>query len=170
MKVIINIASKRGHDKEVMTVERAKTAWPFVKYPAVVAIDSEIVKTKREYVRELNRLVNEQREQVEVDVVPQMAGGADVIRLAREPVEHEVWMLAELDEGEKEASWFLGEEGELADDIPAGEAVQVVFDVGGRTFVESFETVTPDGGETLYVTADEYEKHVGYKGFAERSS
>ena len=74
-EVRLNIADvKLGHRTETLTVERALELYPFQE-ASVVAVDGIAVRTAKEFGAELSRLVDEARTQIEVDVLPQVAGG-----------------------------------------------------------------------------------------------
>ncbi len=77
MKIIIKIADPSGHKQKTMTMEKAIEAFPF--FPSnlrgIVAVDSAVVTTKKEFGKKLSKLVDAKREEVVVDVVPQIAGG-----------------------------------------------------------------------------------------------
>ena len=77
VKVIIKIADPSGHEKKTMTMERAIEAFTFFpkNVRGIVAIDSVVVATKDEFGKKLSELVDAKREEVVVDVVPQIAGG-----------------------------------------------------------------------------------------------
>lgn len=77
MKVIVKIADPTGHKKQTLTVEKAIETFPFFpqNIRGIVAVDSVVVATKSEFGGKLSKLVDAKREEVVVDVVPQIAGG-----------------------------------------------------------------------------------------------
>lgn len=75
MKVVIKTASSKGHDQQTVTVAEAIEQWPIAPN-AVIAVDGKVVQNQEEFGKELSDLVDQKREEVAVDVVPQIAGGS----------------------------------------------------------------------------------------------
>lgn len=78
MKIILKIADPTGHKQQTITVAKAKRDWPFTKGKVVglVALDGVVLDNAKQLSKELNRLVNEKREEVVIDVIPRIAGGS----------------------------------------------------------------------------------------------
>ena len=77
VKIIVKIADPAGHKQKTMTMEGAIEAFPFFpqNIRGIVAVDSVVMATKDEFGKKLSELVDAKREEVVVDVVPQIAGG-----------------------------------------------------------------------------------------------
>lgn len=77
MKIILKIADPTGHKQETITVAKAKRDWPFTKgrVTSIVALEGVVLQNARELTKELNRLVDEKREEATIDVIPRIAGG-----------------------------------------------------------------------------------------------
>jgi hypothetical protein len=78
MKVVVKIADPMGHKAQSLTVKEAAQKFPFsskgLGHP-LVALEGQVVQDAKEFGARLSDLVDQQRTEVQVDVIPQVAGG-----------------------------------------------------------------------------------------------